>query len=93
MLKSVGVQYVIIGHSERREYFKETNQQLAEKVNIVLEGGLLPIFCCGETLDERNSGKHIDIVTEGFQLPRKLPPDMVFDPQFLPPVAERQIGK
>jgi triosephosphate isomerase (TIM) len=62
MLKSVGVQYVIIGHSERREYFKETNQQLADKVNIVLENGLLPIFCCGETLDERNSGKHVDIV-------------------------------
>jgi triosephosphate isomerase (TIM) len=62
MLKSVGVQYVIVGHSERREYFKETNQMLAEKVNIVLESGMLPIFCCGETLDERNSGKHIDIV-------------------------------
>jgi triosephosphate isomerase len=57
MLKSV-----IIGHSERREYFKETNQMLAEKVNIVLENGLSPIFCCGETLNERNSGKHIDIV-------------------------------
>ncbi|HYG37612.1 MAG TPA: triose-phosphate isomerase [Cytophagales bacterium] len=62
MLKSVNVAYVIIGHSERREYFKETNQQLADKVNIVLENNLKPIFCCGETLEERNSGKHIDIV-------------------------------
>lgn len=62
MLKSVNVAYVIIGHSERREYFKESNQQLAEKVNIVLQNNMKPIFCCGETLDERNSGKHIDIV-------------------------------
>lgn len=62
MLKSVSVSYVIIGHSERREYFKESNQQLAEKVNIVLQNNMKPVFCCGETLDERNSGKHIDIV-------------------------------
>lgn len=44
-------------------------------------------------VDPARLGKHIDIVTEGFQLPRKLPPEMVFDPQFLPPVAERQIGQ
>jgi triosephosphate isomerase (TIM) len=62
MLKALNVQYVIIGHSERREYFKESNQFLAEKVNAVLEQGMVPIFCCGETLDERNSGRHIDIV-------------------------------
>jgi triosephosphate isomerase len=62
MLKSVGVNYVIIGHSERREYFKETNQQLAEKVNLALKSGMTPIFCCGETLEQREKGIHIDFV-------------------------------
>lgn len=63
MLKSVGVQYVILGHSERRAYFNESNAMLAKKVDIVLSRQLNPIFCCGEVLDERNSGKHFDIVT------------------------------
>jgi len=62
MLKSVGVKYVIIGHSERREYFAETNQQLADKVNISLANGLTPLFCCGETLSQREAGIHIDFV-------------------------------
>jgi len=69
MLKSVGVKYVIIGHSERREYFGETNQQLADKVTISLANGLTPLFCCGETLVQREAGIHIDFVntqlTEG----------------------------
>ena len=50
MLQSIGVDYVIIGHSERREYFNESNQLLAEKINITLDYGLTPIFCCGEAL-------------------------------------------
>ncbi|MFK7937311.1 MAG: triose-phosphate isomerase, partial [Saprospiraceae bacterium] len=62
MLKSVGVDYVILGHSERREYFNETDELLAEKVNAVLAGDLLPIFCCGESLDIRESGKHVEHV-------------------------------
>ena len=62
MLKSAGVEYVIIGHSERREYFKETNAELAEKVNIVLANSMTPIFCCGETLQQRNEGVHFDFV-------------------------------
>jgi triosephosphate isomerase len=62
MLASLEVKYVIIGHSERREYFKESNEELAEKVNIALENGLTPIFCCGETLEVRKSGKHLDYV-------------------------------
>jgi triosephosphate isomerase (TIM) len=62
MLKAVGVKYVILGHSERREYFKETNADLAEKVNIVLKNGLTPIFCCGETLAQREKGIHIDFL-------------------------------
>ena len=49
MLKSIGVTHVIIGHSERRQYFNETNEELAEKVNIVLENGMTPIFFCGES--------------------------------------------
>jgi triosephosphate isomerase len=56
MLKSIGVPYVIIGHSERREYFNETNEMLAEKVSICFEYGLKPIFCCGEALSIREAG-------------------------------------
>jgi len=62
MLKSVGVSYVILGHSERREYFNESNEFLAEKVNIALQNGLTPIFCCGETLSQREQGIHLDFV-------------------------------
>lgn len=56
MLASIGIQYVIIGHSERREYFNETNTLLAEKVNSCLENGLKPVFCCGEALEIREAG-------------------------------------
>ncbi|MEI8059415.1 MAG: triose-phosphate isomerase [Ferruginibacter sp.] len=55
MLKSINIEYVILGHSERREYFSESNQMLAEKVNICLENGLKPIFCCGEPLSIREA--------------------------------------
>jgi len=58
MLKSVGVKYVILGHSERRQYFKEGNALLAKKTNTVLKSGLLPIFCCGEPLSVRKAGNH-----------------------------------
>lgn len=57
MLRSIGIRYCIVGHSERREYFSETNQQLAEKVNLLLESGLTPIFCCGEALAIREVGE------------------------------------
>jgi len=63
MLKSVGADYVILGHSERREYFNESNELLAKKVNIVLENGLTPIFCCGESLEIREDGTFIDFVS------------------------------
>ena len=56
MLKSIGIQHVIIGHSERREYFNESHAMLADKINICLEFGLTPIFCCGEPLAIREAG-------------------------------------
>lgn len=58
ILASFGVEYVILGHSERREYFKETNEFLGKKVVAALASGLTPIFCCGESLEIRNSGTH-----------------------------------
>jgi triosephosphate isomerase (TIM) len=54
MLASIGVEYVILGHSERREYFKEDSYMLAKKIDISLQHGLQPIFCCGEPLEVRN---------------------------------------
>ena len=62
MLKSVGVQYVIIGHSERRQYFGETNAQLVEKINSALKNDLTPIFCCGKSLEMRESGDYLAFV-------------------------------
>jgi triosephosphate isomerase len=63
MLKSVGVQYVIIGHSERREYYNENNAFLKDKVDAALKADLVPIFCCGEPLEVRESEEHFSYVT------------------------------
>lgn len=69
MLKSVGVQTVILGHSERRAYFKEDNSVLAEKVNTALKNNMTVIFCFGEELNNRKEGTHFEVVktqlTEG----------------------------
>jgi len=69
MLKSIDVKYVILGHSERREYFGENNALLAKKTDVALKNGLLPIFCIGETLTQRESGEYFNVVksqlTEG----------------------------
>ncbi|MBX2887969.1 MAG: triose-phosphate isomerase [Ferruginibacter sp.] len=62
ILKSVGIQYVILGHSERREYQAESNQLLTEKVNRCFEHGLIPIFCCGEPLSIRESNNQNNFV-------------------------------
>lgn len=58
MLKSIGVEYVIVGHSERRQLFHETHEVIKQKVNAILEAGLKPIFCCGEPLEIRQSETH-----------------------------------
>ena len=60
MLVDAGVKYVIIGHSERRDYFKETDCELNKKVKKALEAGLTPILCCGETLEQREMGITLD---------------------------------
>ena len=62
MLKSVNVHHVILGHSERRAYFHETDALLAEKVDAALAAGLEVIFCFGEELEDRKSDKHFDVV-------------------------------
>lgn len=62
MLKSVGVNYVILGHSERREYYHETNEWLAKKLDIVLANGMTPIFCCGEPLEIRENETYVSYV-------------------------------
>lgn len=62
MLKDLGIKYVIIGHSERRTYFGETNETVNKKVKSSIKGGLSPIMCVGECLEERESGKTFDVI-------------------------------
>ncbi len=62
MIKAAGAEMVIIGHSERRKYFKETDDDLSKKIGAALKNDLIPIFCVGENLDERNEGKAETIV-------------------------------
>lgn len=56
MAKDAGCDYVIIGHSERRQYFSETDEMINKKAKAILTGGLIPIICCGETLEQREAG-------------------------------------
>ncbi|SMF00727.1 triosephosphate isomerase [Alteromonadaceae bacterium Bs31] len=62
MLVDVGCNYVLVGHSERREYHKESSALVAEKFQYALDCGLIPVLCIGETLEEREAGKTFDIV-------------------------------
>ena len=62
MLKEIGCGFVIVGHSERREYYGETDQVVADKVSRVLEAGLSPILCVGESLEQREQGKMEDVI-------------------------------
>jgi triosephosphate isomerase len=64
MLKSIGVEYVILGHSERRQYFGETNELLATKTDMALKHDLKPIFCVGETLSERDMEIHFQVIKD-----------------------------
>lgn len=64
MLKSLDIPYVIIGHSERRQYFSESGKQLAAKVDAALRHGLVPVFCCGEPLEIREAGTHEQLVRQ-----------------------------
>jgi triosephosphate isomerase len=64
MVASTGAKYVILGHSERRQYYHETAQTLKTKVGLALANNLTPIFCIGEILEEREAGKHFTVVDE-----------------------------
>ena len=68
MLKSINVEYVIIGHSERRQYYNETDETVNKKVKAAHRVGLKPIVCVGETLEEREIGKTAEIITEQTKL-------------------------
>lgn len=62
MLHSMGVTYCILGHSERRSYFGETDAVIAAKIDLALKYNIIPIYCCGEVLAERESGSHFEVV-------------------------------
>jgi triosephosphate isomerase len=64
MLKSIGVEYCLVGHSERRQYFGETNEVCAAKVKSVVRHGMKPIFCVGETLEQRESKQYFRAIEE-----------------------------
>jgi len=68
MLTDVGVKYVIIGHSERREYFAETDETVNKKVLKAFEYGITPIICCGETLTQREQGVTIDFIRQQIKI-------------------------
>ncbi len=68
MLKAINVEYVIIGHSERRQYYNETDEAISQKLKKALEVGLKPILCVGETLEERESGQAEKIITTQVKL-------------------------
>ena len=65
MLRDAGAKYVIVGHSERRMYHGETNEIVRQKAKMALSAGLTPIICVGETMDERNAGKTLEIIESG----------------------------
>ena len=68
MLKAINVEYVIIGHSERRQYFAETDETVNKKIKAAFKYGLKPIVCVGETLEEREAGKTVEIITKQTEL-------------------------
>ena len=75
MVKSTGATHVILGHSERRQYFGENNEQLLAKTKIALANGLTPIFCVGEVLEERENGTYNDVVASQVEALFSLSPE------------------
>jgi len=67
MLSSIGIKYTLVGHSERRALSGDTHELLKEKVNRALESGLIPVFCCGETLDQRENGSFKQVIENQLQ--------------------------
>jgi triosephosphate isomerase len=63
MLASIGVTASLVGHSERRQYFGETDALVAQKIEALLAAGITPIYCCGEQKEERLAGRHFEVVT------------------------------
>ena len=68
MLKSIGVEYVIIGHSERRAYFAETDETVNKKIKSAFANNLKPIVCVGETLEQREKGEQVEVITKQTRL-------------------------
>lgn len=64
MLQSIDIKYAIVGHSERREYHHETDELIAKKIKACINSGIIPIYCCGEKLEEREAGKYVEVVTK-----------------------------
>lgn len=71
MLKEIGVKYAIIGHSERRAYFNETNETVSKRIHAALKHGILPIVCVGEDLAQREAGKTKEVVKEQMEAAMK----------------------
>ena len=62
MLSELGVEFCIVGHSERRKFFKESNEIIAKKTELLLKYGVVPVVCCGELLEERNANQQFEVV-------------------------------
>ncbi len=77
MLSAIGAQYVIVGHSERRQYHNETNEVVRSKAEAAIKAGLTPIICVGETMDEKQSGKTMEIIESGVR--ESVPSDITGD--------------
>ncbi len=79
MISDAGAKYVIVGHSERRAYHGDTNDTVRSKATAALNAGLTPIICVGETMDERNAGKTMEIIASGVResVPTDVPGDVI----------------
>jgi triosephosphate isomerase len=77
MLANVGCRYALVGHSERRQYLREDSEVLARKLTNALEAHLTPIFCVGETLQERESGAHLDVIRRQLDIAVQFSPRQV----------------